>query len=166
MKTLVLCRHAKSDWPLHVQDIDRPLKDRGEQDAKRLGKLLLKHDFMPDLICSSPANRAQSTAEIIKKRLGYQGNLRVDRSIYFQGAESLLNFIADLDDSHETVMIFGHNPTMEHLVAYLADMKGNYEMPTCGMACFESYTGSWKKFASSSPRLRWLMVPRLARTDV
>lgn len=163
MKTLVLCRHAKSDWPLHVQDIDRPLKDRGEKDAKRLGKLLRKHNFMPDLICSSPANRAQSTAEIIKKRLGYKGNLRIDRAIYFQGEASLLEFIANLDEDHDKVMIFGHNPTMESMVSYLTGMDNNYEMPTSGMACFESYTSSWENFAESSPRLRWLLVPRLSR---
>jgi phosphohistidine phosphatase len=163
MKTLVLCRHAKSDWPLHVQDIDPPLKERGEKDAKRLGKLLSKHGFTPDFICSSPANRAQSTAEIIKKQLAYKGNIRIDRSIYFQGEQRLLEFIAALDESHNTVMIFGHNPTMENMVSYLTGMRTSYEMPTAGMACFESYSDTWEQFAEHTPHLRWLLVPRLAR---
>ncbi|MFK7969108.1 MAG: histidine phosphatase family protein [Bacteroidia bacterium] len=163
MKTLVLCRHAKSDWPLNVQDIDRPLKARGQKDAGRLAKILKKNAFKPDLIISSPGRRALDTAEIIRDKLGYKGNIKVDRAAYFEGDQSLLNIITNIDDQHDTVMIFGHNPTMENVVQYLTKMGSPYEMPTSGMACFESYATSWSQFVESNTRLRWLLVPRLMR---
>ena len=163
MKTLVLCRHAKSDWPDGVRDMDRPLKARGQKDASQLGKLLREHNFSPDLICSSPANRALSTAEIVSQKLGYEGSIQIDRSLYFEGESGLFGFISELPSIHDTVMIFGHNPTMEQAVARLAEMESMYDMPTAGMACFETNAHSWDQIIEATMRLRWLLVPRLAR---
>ena len=61
MKTLLLLRHAKSSWADdRLSDFDRPLNDRGREDAPRMGKLLRQHDLVPDLIIASPAKRAAS----------------------------------------------------------------------------------------------------------
>src|SRR6266487_3467541 len=70
MKTLFLIRHAKSSWDdTALPDKDRPLGDRGRRDAPKMGKRLAKRDVKPDLILSSPARRALTTAEIIAKKL-------------------------------------------------------------------------------------------------
>ena len=62
MKNLYLIRHAKSSWDDPLQDdFDRPLNDRGMRDAPRMGKRLKEKDLHPDMILSSPANRALST---------------------------------------------------------------------------------------------------------
>jgi phosphohistidine phosphatase len=73
MKTLILVRHAKSsrDAPA-MPDKDRPLNDRGKRDAPNMGERLAKRDVKPDLILSSPAMRALTTAEIIAKKLEYK----------------------------------------------------------------------------------------------
>ena len=79
MKTLFLIRHAKSSWDdTALPDKDRPLDDRGRRDAPKMGKRLAKRDVKPDLILSSPARRALTTAEVIAKKLdlqaqGYRG---------------------------------------------------------------------------------------------
>lgn len=165
MKTLVLCRHAKSDWPLDVDDINRPLKPRGVNDATKLGKLLKAHDFMPDLIVSSPARRALTTAQLIANELGYETDIEIETSVYFGGLADLIAVIERLPQTADTVMIFGHNPTMEQAVRYFQKSQQVFEMPTSGMACFENYTIDWGQFISSSCRLRWLQVPRLKRKD-
>ena len=73
MKTLFLIRHAKSSWDdTALPDKDRPLGDRGRRDAPKMGKRLVKRDVKPDLILSSPARRALTTAEIIAKKLDYK----------------------------------------------------------------------------------------------
>jgi phosphohistidine phosphatase len=73
MKTLFLIRHAKSSWDdTALPDKDRPLGDRGRRDAPKMGKRLAKRDVKPDLILSSPARRALTTAEIIAKKLDYK----------------------------------------------------------------------------------------------
>lgn len=165
MKTLVLCRHAKSDWPVGVDDINRPLKPRGITDAQNLGKLLKSHDFIPNLIVSSPAQRAHATAQYIADKLGYKSDIQIDTSVYYGGLPDLLSVIENLPKSADTVMIFGHNPTMEQAVRYLQKSQQAFEMPTSGMACFENYTENWADFNNSSCRLRWIQVPRMKRKD-
>ena len=166
MKTLVLCRHAKSDWPEGVADIHRPLKDRGHRDAGFLGKLLAKKQFLPDRIISSPARRALSTAEIIGKNLGYKQDILVQPSVYYEGTSSLISFIKDLPRELETVMIFGHNPTFENAVRFILQSDAPFIMPTSAMACLEIEGYSWMGIEESNKvSLRWFLVPRLKRKN-
>src|ERR1700682_5676255 len=73
MKTLFLIRHAKSSWDdTALPDKDRPLDGAGKRDAPKMGKRLAKRDAQPDLILSSPAMRALTTAKIIAKKLDYK----------------------------------------------------------------------------------------------
>ncbi|MEL7341424.1 MAG: hypothetical protein AAGM67_13165, partial [Bacteroidota bacterium] len=76
---------------------------------------------------------------------------------------NLLSLVQELKEEWESVMFFGHNPTMENTVRYLLQAQAPYAMPTGGMACFESY-GSWATFVNNC-QLRWLLVPRLKRKD-
>jgi phosphohistidine phosphatase len=164
MKTLILCRHAKSDWPAGVNDLDRPLKARGEADADFLGEVLAGQEFLPDLILSSPAKRAQQTAQRVAAKLGYEEQaIRTERSVYYEGVSSLIGLVRGLPDEVDTVMIFGHNPTMEATVGKLLGIQADFVMPTCAMACLESQSFNWKRWATPELHLRWFLVPRLRR---
>ncbi|MEM7655014.1 MAG: histidine phosphatase family protein [Bacteroidota bacterium] len=166
MKTLVLCRHAKSDWPEGVPDIQRPLKNRGINDATYLAKLLAEQDFEPDLILSSPAKRARTTADIFAAELGFARPIQEERSIYYEGVASLIQLIKDLPPRARSVMIFGHNPTFEDTVRTLLYSQARFEMPTCGMACFEIESFQWDQVNAMNLHLRWLLVPRLKRKGI
>src|SRR5713226_1188400 len=100
MKTLFLIRHAKSSWDdTALPDKDRPLDDRGTRDAPKMGKRLAKRDVKPDLILSSPATRALTTAEIIAKKLDYKRkDIVVDDRLYAGAVHSLLDVIHGLGD--------------------------------------------------------------------
>lgn len=165
MKTVVFCRHAKSAWPDNVTDIQRPLKERGVNDANYLGGLLGAQGFNPDLIISSPAVRAQNTAEIIVRHLKYSGEIRTERTVYYEGTGEMLSMIQDFPAELNKVMIFGHNPTMENIVRFMLQMDAPFEMPTSGMACIESMANSWEYFAPRSVYMRWLLIPRLKRKE-
>src|SRR5207302_4503921 len=95
MKTLFLIRHAKSSWnDTALPDKDRPLSDRGRRDAPKMGKRLAKRDVKPDLILSSPARRALTTAEIIAKKLDYKlKEIVADDRLYASAVHDLLNVI-------------------------------------------------------------------------
>jgi phosphohistidine phosphatase len=95
MKTLFLIRHAKSSWEsTALPDKDRPLNDRGKRDAPKMGKRLAKRDVKPDLILSSPARRALTTAEIIAKKLNYKRrDIVVDDRLYAGAVRDLLNVV-------------------------------------------------------------------------
>ncbi|TAE47087.1 MAG: histidine phosphatase family protein [Bacteroidetes bacterium] len=165
MKSLVLCRHAKSDWPLGVEDINRPLKPRGVRDANSLGDLLRAQHFSPDLIVASPALRARSTADLIARKLLFKGDIQIQNSVYDSGAEELLEFVRALPGRVETAMIFGHNPTMEQAVQLLLKSSASFYMPTCAMVCIETVATSWEQLESHNLHLRWMLIPRLKRVD-
>ena len=114
MKTLFLIRHAKSSWDdTALPDKDRPLNDRGKRDAPKMGKRLAKRDVKPDLILSSPAKRALTTAEIIAKKLDYKlKDIVVDDRLYAGAVHDLLNVIHKLGDKPKRVILFGHNPEL------------------------------------------------------
>src|ERR1700687_471476 len=117
MKTLFLIRHAKSSWgDTALPDKDRPLDDRGRQDAPKMGKRLAKRDVKPDLVVSSPALRALTTAQLIAEAAGYKRkDIVVDDRLYASNSDDLLAVIRELDKKLDCVMLVGHNPEFTDL---------------------------------------------------
>ena len=149
MKTLFLIRHAKSSWDdTALSDKDRPLGDRGKRDAPKMGKRLAKRHVKPDLILSSPALRALSTAEIIAKKLDYERkNIVVDDRVYAGEVDDLLNVIHKLGDKLKRVMLFGHNPELTELARRLSSEITH--MPTCAVAEFTFDAKSWSNIGKA-----------------
>ena len=149
MKTLFLIRHAKSSWgDTALPDKDRPLDDRGKRDAPKMGKRLAKRDVKPDLILSSPAMRALTTAEIIAKKLDYKlKDIVVDDRLYASEVDDLLNVIHKLGDKLERVMLFGHNPELSEFAHRLSSEITH--MPTCAVAEFTFNAKSWSNIGKA-----------------
>src|SRR3989454_12055117 len=141
--------HAKSSWDdTALPDKDRPLGDRGRRDAPKMGKRLAKRDVKPDLILSSPAMRALTTAEIIAKKLDYKlKDIVVDDRLYAGEADDLLNVIHKLGDKLERVMLFGHNPKLTELAHRLSSKITH--MPTCAVAEFKFNANSWSSIGKT-----------------
>lgn len=142
MKNLLIMRHAKSSWEFtNLSDHDRPLNDRGKRDAPRMGKVLLKERLIPQLIISSSAARARSTAEKVAKMSRYNGEISIDSSLYRAGSSAYMNALRRLTNQTDTVLIVGHNPDAEHLVEILT---GNVmTIPTCGLAYVKLSIERW-----------------------
>src|SRR5215471_14460208 len=122
MKTLFLVRHAKSsrDDPARP-DKKRPLNDRGMRDAPRMGERLAKDGVKPDLIVSSPAVRALTTAELIAKELDYElTDIVVDNRLYAAAPDDLLAVIHELGGKRKHMMLFGRNPELGELAHSLS----------------------------------------------
>ncbi len=143
MKTLLVLRHAKSSWDYsHLSDYERPLNKRGQRDASRMGQLLKENDLTPDLIVSSSAERALSTAEAVALACDYEQEIQFTRRFYHADAEEYIEALQKLDDAYERVMVVGHNPGMEHLVAIYA---GEWlRMPTAAIAHFHLPITHWR----------------------
>ena len=151
MKTLFLVRHAKSsrDDP-SLPDRDRPLDDRGRQDAPKMGRRLAKRDVKPDLLLSSPALRALTTAQLIAEEIGYKRkNIVVDDRLYASSAGDLLAVIRALDKKLNRVMLFGHNPEFTDLAHRLSSEI--IDMPTCAVAEFDFDTKAWSDVGAVKP---------------
>lgn len=137
MKTLYLVRHAKSSWDdPSLDDEDRPLNKRGNRDAPKMGERLAKRRVFPDLIITSPAERARITCEVIADILEYpEGEIEVDEDVYLASQTELLSIVRACDDLWNTVMVFGHNPGFTDFANSLADEDID-NIPTCGIfAC-------------------------------
>lgn len=151
MKKLILVRHAKSSWDdPALPDHDRPLNDRGQRDAPKMGERLAKRGVLPDLILSSSAVRALTTAQIIAEKIGYDRKaIVVDRRIYGAQVSTLLYLIQELDDAHKQVMLFGHNPELTELAHRFSD--DIEDMPTCAVVELTFDVKRWVDVVDSKP---------------
>lgn len=144
MKTLLILRHAKSAWGnSQLSDHDRPLNGRGQYDAPRMGAWLKQKNMVPELIISSTAERALTTAELVAQACEFEGELRPTRDFYLAGPPDYIKTLNELPDSYERVMIVGHNPGMEELVALLTDK--DRPMTTANVAVVELPIASWRE---------------------
>jgi len=160
MKTLLLIRHAKSSWDdTALPDKDRPLNDRGRRDAPKMGERLAKRDVKPDLILSSPAVRALSTAQIVAEKLDYRRkDIVVTERLYAAEVDDLLDVIRQLGDELKCVMLFGHNPEFTELAHRLSGEITH--MPTCAVAEFTFDVKSWSKIGRVKPAEVLLDYPK------
>jgi phosphohistidine phosphatase len=161
MKTIVIARHAKSDWATGLSDHDRPLNARGKLDAPRMGQALNELGFQPDLIVSSSAVRARTTAEIVAKEINYHATIRVEPQLYEGGHGLILSLLQALSDKGSSVMVFGHNPILEQLTAFMLQMRGNVVIPTSGMVCLEANIHEWARLQPGECNLKWFLIPKL-----
>ena len=160
MKTLYLIRHAKSskDDP-SLSDRDRPLADRGRIDAPTMGKRLAKRDVKPDLLVSSPALRALTTAQLMADEIGYaREKIVVDDQLYGSSADVLLALVRALDRKADRVMLFGHNPEFTELAHRLSSDIA--DMPTCAIAEFRFDTKKWSDVGELDPAQATLDQPQ------
>jgi len=149
MKTLLLLRHAKSSWKdSELDDHDRPLNKRGKNDAPKIGRLLREKELLPDLVVASSAKRCRKTAEHVIHTSGYRGQTRIYGELYEAGADKLREFLANLDNSIDRVLLIAHNPGMEEL---LEPLVGTYTpLSTAALAHVELNLDSWRDLNADS----------------
>jgi phosphohistidine phosphatase len=132
-KTLFLLRHAKAiTGGLLVLDQDRPLSDRGLKDVNKLGTKLHKKEINLDLIVTSPAVRAITTAQLIANKLNMKRtNFLIDPLVYGAELKELLELISGVSKRYDDVMIVGHNPSLTDLASHVAGEP--IAMATCAL---------------------------------
>ncbi|MDT8415057.1 MAG: histidine phosphatase family protein [Flavobacteriaceae bacterium] len=143
MKTLYLIRHAKSAWDLPVADQDRPLAHKGVTDAYLMGAFLKEKQLKPDLLLSSPANRALHTAIIISKAIGYSHEkLQIKSELYDFYGDKLLQIIRQTPDTVNELMVFAHNNAVTNTVNILGN-KEIENVSTCGFVHLSFDVAHW-----------------------
>ena len=157
MKTLLLARHAKSDWETAgLRDHDRPLNARGRRDAPVMARRLRDDGVSLQRIVSSTAIRARSTADEYAAAFGLA--VVEEPALYAASARTILGIASALPDAVEVAMLVGHNPGMADAVAELA---GSFvEFPTCAVAECAVDVDSWSELIEGSGSLLRLRTPR------
>lgn len=165
MKTLLVLRHAKSDWsdPL-LHDRSRPLAPRGKKDASLMGRTLFWLKILPDLTLCSPAIRTQETARRFLKKCEKSGNLTLSAPLYEDDEEAVLLEIQKTSDQIQTLLLVGHNPLLEILVSKLVS-EGSFDLklPSASLVCLESKEIAWRDTDWNNFSFQWVLHPRLMK---
>ena len=147
MKKLILIRHAKSSWEFNVQDIERPLSNRGKSDAKLMSIILKDLNIEVDHIYSSNSKRTLQTSQIFVKNLELQNvPTNENERLYDFSGEKVESFIRAIPSNLNTVIIFTHNNTCTNLLQKFAGL--NKHVPTCGILIFDFDVSLWDEIES------------------
>ncbi len=154
MKRLYVIRHAKSSWSDQgLSDFDRPLNKRGKRDAPIMGTRLKKNGAKPDIVVSSPAERAVKTARAIAKALGFPtGEIIEEMAIYHASLHDLTAVVSEIPDVCGEVIMVGHNPGFSELAGFLASDSDVY-MQTCAVCCVDLEVDSWAQVSGGVGRM-------------
>jgi len=161
-RELLILRHGKSNWNVDTDDFNRPLKKRGKRGAQMIAAWLSDQKLIPDYVVSSPATRANDTANRVVAALdGAIVPIETDQRIYEASLEELLGALADCPPDAARVLIVGHNPGLEELLLYLVPTppvlpEDGKLMPTAALACL-TMPDDWKSLPQGSGRLLHLI---------
>ncbi|MGV0990913.1 MAG: SixA phosphatase family protein [Mycobacterium sp.] len=163
MRTLVLMRHAKSDYPDGVPDHERPLAARGIREAALAGDWLRAHAPNIDAVLCSSAVRTRETLE--RTALDAPASF-LDR-LYGAAPGEVIDEVNKVGDEVSTLLVVGHEPTMSHLALGLAGPGSDRDAaeqirrkyPTSSIAVLR-VPGSWADLEVSGAELISFHVPR------
>ncbi len=159
-RTLLLMRHAKSDWKQPgLADHDRPLNARGRRAAPLMAHHLSDQGIRVDVILASTAERVRETIELMQQVWCEEVEVLPQKSLYLASPQEIASQIQSLHDSWQNVMLVGHNPGLSAAASLLAGI--GQEMPTAAIAVFQAEIDSWaRSFAANVWELKALWRPR------
>lgn len=147
-RQLLIMRHGKSDWGINVDDMQRPLKKRGVEEAGNIGHWLNEQSLQPEIIISSPATRALATSQQVADIIGI-AEITQDERIYDNTLKQLLAVLADIPAEVKRPMIVGHNPGFEELLLHLAlvddDFYKDGKLMTTGTVAVLDMPDDWRQ---------------------
>ncbi|MGW3564984.1 SixA phosphatase family protein [Streptomyces sp. NPDC000941] len=164
-RRIVLLRHAKADWP-QVSDHERPLAERGRQDALLAGRRLVEAGITPELTLCSTAVRTRETWKLVVHELPQRPKTVYEERLYEASLGELLALLNETPDDVSELLVVGHNPGMHALADALAGEaeKGTRErmarsgFPTSALAVV-TFSGSWKSVEHGVGRLSDFWAP-------
>ncbi|HEY9363824.1 MAG TPA: histidine phosphatase family protein [Chitinophagaceae bacterium] len=156
MKQLILIRHAKSSWAMPaMEDIDRPLNDRGKKDAPVMAKRLLEKKINIDAFISSPAKRAKKTARLFTKEFGVdKKEIILSDELYMASTDAFYQVIENTKNKFETIAVFSHNPGITAFANLLTNLRID-NMPTCSVFAVKIAIDKWSDFRQARKEF-WL----------
>jgi phosphohistidine phosphatase len=161
MKSVIIIRHAKSSWDsIEVSDFDRPLNDRGKEDAPKMAKRLLERNVSIDAFISSSAKRARKTAALfIKEFEGDKEQIILMPTLYLAGPDAFYDAIANAPASAKTIAVFAHNPGITEFANELTDVRID-DMPTCAIFAVKADIKDWSEFKDAEKEYWFFDYPK------
>ena len=164
-RTLLLMRHAKSDWDdAGARDFDRGLNARGRRGATLMGRHIADQNIAWDAVLASPAERVRLTLEASRLR----PTPLYDQRAYLADSETLMELLRALGNDNRCVLLAGHNPGLHELLFRLVDpdretslfTQASDKFPTAAFALIELAIDDWAEIAPGCGKLTHFMRPR------
>ena len=161
MKSVILIRHAKSSWDqIGLSDFDRPLNERGKEDAPKMAKRLVEKDVAIDAFISSPAKRAKKTASLFISEYEHaKSEIILVPELYHAGPEAFYTAIANAPADANSIALFSHNPGITEFVNQLTDVKID-DMPTCAIFAVKANIKKWSEFRDANKEFWFFDYPK------
>jgi phosphohistidine phosphatase len=135
------------------------LKEKGYKDLETISSYLSLQQLQPDLILSSLALRAQTTADQLSKKIGYEGKIHYMEELYNSRPETLMNVLTLQDDSYDTIFLIGHNPELTEFANFL--IQENFsKMPTLGVLAINLNIDSWSDISENCGEVDFFIQPK------
>lgn len=146
---------------MRIPDVDRPLNSRGKKDAPFMADKCKINGYIPDVLISSVAKRASTTAKMFIKEFGIdKSNIRYEKSLYHAPEDEYINVCYGLENSLNSVMMFGHNPGITYLANSVSESYID-NVPTCGVLIIDSTIDKWIDLDFSNSHLVDFIYPKL-----
>lgn len=164
MKRLIIVRHGKSSWEnLELSDHDRVLLPIGIKRTQKIAKFLSEKGVVPDLLLSSTAVRAASTANLIASELGYDSDKIIcKRELYLADEDEIYDELFAIDNDIDCVMAFGHNPGFTYMANNFVNPQIE-NLPTSGVVCIDFETDKWEKIPKSEFVVQFVVTPKMIK---
>ena len=153
---MILVRQAKSDWPENTDDFDRPLAERGLEDAVKMSKFLKDNNIEIQKFVSSPAVRALNTCKIFNQT--YDIEIDTNQKLYNPSERNFESVIYDLENDVNSVAMFSHNNGISNFANSMSEEL--FMFPTCGVAGFEIDCDSWSEFENAKKKPLFFYEPK------
>ena len=142
-----------------MSDQNRPLNSRGVAAAGRMGRFVARAGVVPDVVLSSPAVRARTTAELAVGAGEWDRDVEIRAEFYGAGAEAVLEVLQGLPSEIGSAVIIGHEPVWSSLVGALTG-GGRVRFPTAALACLRLEV-RWSAVDRGVADLLWMVTPKL-----
>jgi len=160
VKTVILFRHAKSDWNASFgSDHERPLAERGRQAANRMGRFLAQRGEVPELAIASTALRARDTLDRAVRAGDWSCEVELRDDLYLPAPDGLLGVLHQQSEPLTSVMLVGHEPAWSETLSLLVG-GGEFRLPTAAMARVDVAVDRWEEVEFGLGELRWLVTPK------
>ena len=164
-KRLFILRHAKSSWDNPgIEDHERPLAPRGVRACGVMAAHLRANSIEPELVLCSSARRTRETLQGVAPT----GQHVIESELYSATAGDLVERLHRVADDVGTVLLIGHNPSMQMLVLRLARRDAEAaaaraaverKFPTGALATLTFECG-WTELGPGSARLVAFLTPK------
>ena len=160
IKTLYLIRHAKSSWKdIDASDFERGLTKKGKKSIETIGSYLMLRGIRPDLILASCARRAEETADMLAKKLSFEGPVNYMQELYFTDTETLRQIIMMQESDVERIFVVGHNPQVTDMANMLMDEHIS-KIPGMGVVAIDFEIDQWSEIEHIKGKMDFFIFPK------